>query len=166
MEIIIYKALAGFVIGIVYDMVSFIFMRNQLPVSALDSMLIVTPFIFSVYGILSELPEYADNRAKKQSGAIIYLWFIIILLVVEVVFFEVKILHSTWGIILNACLSLYTVHGLFHPVILYKWNPAAAVIVSLLTLPVAALYFALLAECTALFILLTITAVILMVQSY
>lgn len=158
----------GFLIGIVFDIFGFFFLRN-LSSAQLDMVLIATPFIFMFMGMLAELPEYAEKNTEKNKDGIyhlIHVWCLVFVIVVEIVLILTQVCKSVPGVVLNGVLTLAVIETLFRPVIIAKWKWSMAVILALLFTPLVAIYFVIIAKSFILVALLVIAAFAIVGQEY
>lgn len=169
MKLIIGKCFFGSMLGVVYDLCSFLFLKALLPTSVLDTVLIAAPFVFAISSMLTEITVAAEKQVcneKSFSALWIHVFVMLVAVMVEALLFYTGVVSSVYTIVAIGIFSIVMVEVIYRPEILQKWNKFYAVFIIVLVVPVFMLYLALLLKSFLLFVLLLMVCSMLLANTY
>jgi|GEM_PF-2252272 len=168
MQMIMIKGFIGFMCGIVFDMIGFFLLSSKLSTHFFDMVLIATPIIFAICGMLTELWEYAEKRVRDYTVGFlwIHVWVLLLTIIMAIIVFLTNALKNPFWLVLLIIFTFLIVECFFQPGTICRWNGVAAVMTTLLTVPVFSLYIVLIVQSLLLICLLGIVGFFLLVQNY
>lgn len=169
MESFIRKCVFGGMLGIVYDLCVFLFLKALLPTSVLDTVLIAAPILFAAGSMLTGVTVVAEEHACSEkcfSDLGIHVFVLVVTVTVGILLFYFRIISSIAAIVLIGFFSIIIVEMLYRPEILLRWNKFCAVFAVVFVIPVCMVYLALLAKSLLIFMLLLIVSAMLLIDTY
>lgn len=169
MESFIRKCIFGVMLGIVYDLCCFLFLKAMLPTSVLDIVLIAAPILFAAGSMLTEVTAVAEEHACNEkcfSSLRIHAVVLLAAGITGILLFHFRIVSNIAAIAMTGFFSIVIVEALYRPGILLRWNKFCAVSAVVFVIPVCMVYLALLVKSFLLFILLLIVCSLLLMDVY
>lgn len=169
MESFIGKCIFGGILGIVYDLCGFLFLKALLPTSVLDIVLIAAPILFAAGSMLTEVTVVAEEKAGNEK-CIFVLWghvFVILVVVtVGLLLRYIGIVSSIFAIFIAGIFTIVIVEAVYRPGILIKWNKFCAITIVVFMAPILMMYLVLLVKAFLLFVLVLIVCSMLLIDTY